>query len=100
MLHRHVEAFFYHRVLIRNVGAGSNLLIGSWLVDIAIDALVFESTLASIEDNCILKMTVSWLTESRRPATVSRVSACNGQIFILTRSWNIEFKTLAIEDLV
>jgi len=64
MLHGHVETLLYHGVFVRDISTGSYLLSGAWLMYVAIDSFVFESALASVENDCIFEMTVARLTES------------------------------------
>ena len=54
MLHRHIERLLYHGVFVAYVGAGADLLICAWLIDIGVLSFVLEAALAGVEDNCVL----------------------------------------------
>lgn len=100
MLHRHVETFLDHWVLIGDISTRANLLVGPRLVDIAVLALVLETSLTSVEDHSILQVTVSRLAESSRSAWVSGVGSCDGKVLVFTWPWNVKLKALPIEDMV
>jgi hypothetical protein len=97
MFHGHVVTFLDHRILIRDVSTGADLLVSARLIYVAVDPLVFESSLARVEHHRILEMIVSRLTECSGPTAV----ALDGQLaIVLARSWDFEFETLTIENLV
>jgi hypothetical protein len=64
MFHRHIVALFNHGVFVRNVSTWSDSNIRARLIDIAVEAFVFESTLTCVEYDSILEMLISWLAES------------------------------------
>ena len=75
-------------------------MVSARLVDVAVLSLVLEPALTGIENNSILKVFVSWLTESSRTNGLS-VSTLDLQIFIiLPWAWYFQFQTLSVEDLV
>jgi hypothetical protein len=75
-------------------------LVGAWLVDVAVLSLVLEPALTGIENNGILKVFVSWLTECSWARRLS-VSTLDRKIAVIfARSWHLKLQTLPVEDLV
>jgi len=92
VLHRHIVALFYHRVLVINIAAWTNYRLRATSVVEASQALWFEALFASIKYNSVLQLLVTWLVESLRPALFI--------VIVLARPRNIELKTLAEMSLV
>ena len=111
MLHAHVEALLHHRVLQIDVGAGTDSLVCSVLVNIGLLSLHFKSLLLCVEYRHVcFHVFRARLLESAGPGLEggadfvlglsSLLYLVNLSVFVLAWAWNVEFETLSIEDLV
>ena len=91
MLHAHVEALLYHRVLIRDVGSRPHLVVGAALLVISIRSFSLKSPFTGVEDNRILQVLRSGLAVSLGPRLCRPV---------LARTRNLKFQALSVENIV
>ena len=121
MLHTHIETLLDHWVLKIDVWSWSDIWFCSFLMMICRQSFLFESSLLGVKDctsscsccHCCLGKVVavvSWLLESTWSHLVYGSKsvfglACVGDVasfalWVLARSWDIEFQALTVKDLV